>query len=781
MMLAFLFAAALQVTVQDPVQVEAVLSRDRIAIGEAATLTITVITRGLAPESIRNPVLPADLDIVGTSDFTETRIGVPGGRVRVLRREIVMLPRTTGAFRIPGAVVVVDGTSYRTPQLLLRVAGPVFSPGAADGEERSGTSLVVRLFPDTVFVGQQVVLQAEVTFAEQMRTRQSRPPAFEPPAPSGFWVQDLPDPVTISLRVRDGRTVESQTFRRAYFPLDAGEFAFPPAHLHYEVRRGFLSPPESRRVTSDSARLVVLPLPEEGQPRPFTGAVGRLAMSASVAPQRVAVGEAAILTLELAGRGNVRALAQPRLPELRGVEVFPPTQEAHVDVEGDVVGGSKSFRWILVPEVPGRLVVPPIEYSVFDPDLRQYVTMHTDSLRLEVAPVVAATEQDTALRPLRTVTGRPAAAWAETPLFAALQAVPLLLVGAGMLVRRRRARPPGPRQHERRIRGELAALRGRDDADVPAALERLLGDAVRTVAGLDGADPAAALRAAGRTVEADELTVLVADLRRLRYAPAGERGSLEPVFARVDAFIAGLAPARRRRSPAAGGAVAVALVWLTAGSGGHADEAAFQSGVAAFAAGDHVTAANRFHSYVRAAPDDANGWYNLGLASYQAGDRGRAVWAWLRGARTAPRDADLLHNLRLTADAAAIAAVLPVDRLARGERLLILAVAWWVLVLAVGARIRRPHAAASVLAGLAAVVMVAALTALVAVAVRQTLVTPLRDGAPLFAGPTVREQAVARLEAGQVARLLERREGWLLVRMGTGRDAWVERDNVAGL
>jgi tetratricopeptide (TPR) repeat protein len=781
-MLATLLMAVLAAAAQEPVQVEAALSSDHVSVGETTVLTVTVVSRGGAPQQLRLAPLPRELDVLGTSDFTETRIGVPGGRVHVLRREVVIAPRSRGMFRIPPATVMVQGTAYTSQPLLLTVSGAAVSIGPADDAAGApgSTALRVTLFPDTVFVGQQVLLHAEVTFAEHMRTRYSRPPTFDPPAPSGFWVQDLPDPVTVALRVREGRTVESQTFRRAYFPLSVGAFAFPPAHLHYEVRRGFLSPAESRRISSDSAHLVVLPLPPEGQPNGFAGAVGQLQLRASLVPERVAVGDASMLTVELRGRGNMRGLPQPALHVSEDLEVFPPTQEAQVEVESDIVGGVKRFRWVLVPEKPGALVIPPIEYSVFDPELRQYVILRSDTLRLHAAPAVAAETSDTSLRPLRDRRGREAAAWTRSPLFAALQVVPVLLVGAGVVVRRRRERPPAPRQHEQRLRAELAALRQRRDDGVSVDLERLLHEAVRCLTEATGGDPVASLRLQGRAAAADSLEALLADLHRLRYAPEVERGSVAPLFDRAARLIDALAPVRRWRARAAAGAAVIAAAVLLSWAGGHAQGDEFDRGVRTFLQGDYSAAANSFQAYVRANPADPHGWYNLGLAAHQAGDRGRAVWAWLRGLRLAPRDADLRHNLRLTAPAETSARVSPPDRLAAGERILIAAAAWWLLVLALGFGGRRRRLART-LAGFAAACLAAVVISLGVIETRPTLVTPLRDGAELFAGPSVREHPAGRLEPGHTARLLERRDDWLLVRFGAGREAWIERSAVAGL
>ncbi|HSJ05854.1 MAG TPA: BatD family protein [Longimicrobiales bacterium] len=784
---AILLSVALLAPQQDSVRVGASLSADRIAVGEATVLRITVETRGPAPAEIRVPPLPGGLEPAGTSDFSQTQISVPGGRSRATRREITIIARRPGVYRIGAASVVVEGRTYRTPALDLVVRdGPVSArPGSASRGQ--GTVLRLSATPDTVFVGQQVLLHADAVFAEDARTRQARPPVFDPPAPSGFWVQDVPEPVSVTLRVREGRTVETQTFRRVLFPLQPGEYAIPPARLHYEVRRGFLLAPETREVVSDSVRLTVLPLPPEDRPASFHGAVGRLSMRAWASPERIALGEETVLTVELEGLGHIKALPEPRLDAPPGVDVLAPAQESTVEFEQGLVGGSKRFRWVLVPRDPGIVVLPPMEYAVFDPDLRRYVVLTTDTLRIEATPLAAAPPPDTALRPVRPGPGRERAGWARTTGFAALQALPLIIVAAVISVRRGRARPPGPREHHRRIRAEFEAL-ARDPATGRrvAAMGRLLGGAVPLLLGAEHghspSEPVELLMAHGRAEDAETLRILLADIDRHRFAPARHAEEADLITARVRAFLDRLAP-RRRGLPWTRVGVVALLVGAAGAAAAHATRpaSAFDDALARYAARDYAGAAARFHDHARTNPRDPAAWYNLGSSAYRAGDPGRAVWAWLRAARLAPRDEDIRHNLRIANATGALRAVLPPDRLAPAERLVVMAAAWWVLVLAFLAR-RRRRLARSV--QVAAVVVLAGLgTAMASRWAGPLVVTPVHATAGLYAGPSVHDELMADFTVGSAARVLERRGDWFLVRLESGSagilDGWVPRAMVA--
>jgi hypothetical protein len=774
MIAALLCATLLCAGAQDPVRVTAGLSAGRINVGGTTTLQVTVETRGSAPDEIRLPALSRDLEILGTSDYTQTQITVPGGRTRVTRREIVIIARGSGIYRIPPVIVRVAGVTYRTDplDLIVRSSG---APGIVD-RARSSSTLEVQLSADTVYVGEQVLLRAEATFAEEMRTRQSRPATFDPPAPTGFWIQDLPDPISVTLRTREGRTVETQTYRRAYFPLAPGSYRFPPARLHYEVRRGFLYAPETRELVSDSVPIVVLPVPRAGRPDAYTGAVGTLSMQVSVAPERVRAGDPVVLTVDVAGVGNVKALPEPRLPELPDVELFPPNQDSEVEVSQDRVGGSKRFRWMLVPEEPGALVIPPIEYGVFDPELKAYIVLRSDTLRVDVDPAVVAAPTDTALRPLRTRSGTAPLQWVRTPAFAAVQAIPLLLLAAAVGVRRRRERPPGPRDHARELARRLDELRtAQPSSTLLSELERIARDAVVRVAGIHG-EAVTALRQHKRPAAATELEGLLRELHRLRFAPA-EPYDAGRLVERVRAFIGMLEP---RRAWHGRRALVIALSAMPpAAYAMQSDEGdVFATAVQHYERGEYDDAANAFHDYARAVPQDATGWYDLGLAAHRAGDPGRATWAWLRTIEIAPRDGDARHNLRAIDAGGALARVQPIDWLNMSERALLAVAGWWLLLLAlavmtVRARVRWTPA----LPG-AALMTIAACAAAVEMA-RPTIVTPLGQGTRLYAAPTTRDEALGDLRAGAVARLVEERSDWLRVRTDDGTEAWVERRDVA--
>jgi hypothetical protein len=88
------------------------------------------------------------------------------------------------------------------------------------------------------------------------------------------------------------------------FPLVAGRVGIPRATLKYStpVALQFFSQEERFALTSRADTLVVRPLPADGRPAEFIGAVGSgLRLERRVTPQSARAGEGVTVELELAG------------------------------------------------------------------------------------------------------------------------------------------------------------------------------------------------------------------------------------------------------------------------------------------------------------------------------------------------------------------------------------------------------------------------------------------------------------------------------------------------
>jgi hypothetical protein len=132
-------------------------------------------------------------------------------------------------------------------------------------------------------------------------------------------------------------------------------------------------------------RVAVSELP--AAPPGFAGAVGRLHYSVAVEPETIGFGESAVLTVKLAGTGNLPLVeAPPSWPECEGCESFPPEEDSRISVDRSGIHGSRTWRLTVVPRQWGELRLEPVQLAVFDPSGGAYRHQTLGPLILTVSP-----------------------------------------------------------------------------------------------------------------------------------------------------------------------------------------------------------------------------------------------------------------------------------------------------------------------------------------------------------------------------------------------------------
>jgi hypothetical protein len=137
-------------------------------------------------------------------------------------------------------------------------------------------------------------------------------------------------------------------------------------------------------LSADPLGLSVLPVPEAPDLPGYAGAVGRYRLEAGVTPRRLAVGETAVLVVRILGVGNIEMVPPPEIPPIYGAEMAPGGDFAAVEVRDGVVGGVRTFTWLVVPLEPGPVRIGPVVFSYFDPYVGDFGQVFSEELELEV-------------------------------------------------------------------------------------------------------------------------------------------------------------------------------------------------------------------------------------------------------------------------------------------------------------------------------------------------------------------------------------------------------------
>jgi hypothetical protein len=227
----------------------------------------------------------------------------------------------------------------------------------------------------TPYVGEQVVYTLRFYQGGQVFGQtEYRSPGF-----TGFWSSEQPEQAQYSLQAA-GRNYRVTELKTILFPSVVGEATIEPAGL--DIPGDFFSAGHSLR--TQAVPLRVEPLPEN-PPASFKGAVGRFEILAEADRLETTVNEPVTLKVTLSGQGNIETMADPLWPESDGWRAFDSEAEVQSQFIDGVISGSRVYEIVMVPTTPGQLTLPAIEYSYFDREKAEYVTIATEPLPITVA------------------------------------------------------------------------------------------------------------------------------------------------------------------------------------------------------------------------------------------------------------------------------------------------------------------------------------------------------------------------------------------------------------
>jgi hypothetical protein len=366
-----------------------------------------------AEQSHEAPTFPeidgATAELADTSQSTSSRFqitinGRQASQNRTTTRYLYrIVPKKEGALRLPAIGIVVDGETKHTQPVLFRVT------------KTDSTDLLfveLKTERDQVYVGEPVDLTLEVwllpysqpdyrmdandmwgtidrsasswgPFHDAVMQRQPRVTfrsdqrigadkrarsyiVFE--VPQRIWAERpgplLTDELSIVVKypLRIGRS-------RSAFGMLSG--------LRVEQAQTIVGAVADSPVT-------VLPIPAQGRPPYYRGAVGRHTITATAAPTEARVGDPITLTLIVRGPGQLETLQAPPLADL--AEFSQQFKVSDDPLPGVVANGQKRFTQSVRALSADVTEVPRIPFAYFDPQAREFVTVYTNPIPLKIEP-----------------------------------------------------------------------------------------------------------------------------------------------------------------------------------------------------------------------------------------------------------------------------------------------------------------------------------------------------------------------------------------------------------
>jgi hypothetical protein len=407
-----LLLAAPAVRAEEP-RFRAAASASRIGQEDTVLLEITLEGDATSAEVAERPSSP-DFRLVQGPNVSSQFQFFNGQASSKKIVSFVFFPLRTGQLSLPAVKFRLDGKIYTTQPVPVEVvAGSVgrqpaptpdpfqdpfdrFGRARRDDEPPPdpGQDIFARMEASTtrVFPGQPVALNLVLYTRIQVT-------GFDVDKEGkieGFWVENVDQPgqkrPEAERRTVDGREYYAQPLRRwVLFPMRAGAYPIEPWILKFMVvvsSRSFFG--FDRRTVvmrrTEPLTIQVDDFPAAGRPADFTGLCGRFDLTASLDKPTVAAGEGATFRVTVRGEGNLRSVQELRLPPISGAKVYTPKTQDDVRLEGGTLRGSRTWEYVLIPLQEGRLEMPILRLSYFDPAARQYRTLATPRLTLAATP-----------------------------------------------------------------------------------------------------------------------------------------------------------------------------------------------------------------------------------------------------------------------------------------------------------------------------------------------------------------------------------------------------------
>ena len=328
----------------------------------------------------------------------------------------VLLPRESGTFTIGSAAIKVDGKRYATnpTQIEVKEGGGESMAKPSNGQNNDRQSLEsqaegqiskedlllrLNLSRTSVYTGEPVLaslkLYNRVNLADYSVQKM---PSF-----NGFWTQQLESDNTPHRETYNGKVYEVYTLiEYLLYPQQSGTLTIDPVELTaivqvivqnnsnnfdpffgggreiYNVRRALSTP----KITVNVRELPA------GVPASFTGAVGRFTMETAPSATALAANSAATYTVKISGAGNLAFIQAPKLNLPSSFEQYQVKTTEQLRSTGSGTTGSRTFEYPFIARAEGEYTIQPAEFSYFDPERREYVTLAAAPCTLEIAPDV---------------------------------------------------------------------------------------------------------------------------------------------------------------------------------------------------------------------------------------------------------------------------------------------------------------------------------------------------------------------------------------------------------
>ncbi len=338
-----------------------------------------------------------DFDIVSGPNQSNSVQYVNGNMSQQIVISYGLVAKKEGKFTIGAASIVSGGQKLETaPVTIEATKGPAPQNGGNNdpqfNSKISGGDLFIRtgVSKNKCYIGEQITITQKVYCRLQIIGFQK----FSQPTYDGFYsqAQESVSKGQLTMENVDGVNYYTyELFRTVAIANKSGKINLSTVEGDIVVRKQSSAKPknifeqffgapayEDIPVTARSKPMTVevMPLPEEGKPEGFNGAVGNFQSKLVATRNELKANDAFNLKMTITGKGNLKLINAPALTLPDGFETYEPKVSEN--------GNSKTFDYLVIPRNEGEYVLKGLDFSFFNLDTKKYVTLPSDEIRIKV-------------------------------------------------------------------------------------------------------------------------------------------------------------------------------------------------------------------------------------------------------------------------------------------------------------------------------------------------------------------------------------------------------------
>jgi hypothetical protein len=374
------------------VKFEAKVSKQKLGVNERLRVDFEMNQDG----DNFNPPDFSNFTVVGGPNQSVSNSWINGVRSFKKTYSYFLAPKSRGRFTIAQATINIDGETYKTVPITIEVTAAVEipkDPNNPDYIASENVHLVAEISKTNPYLNEAITVVYKLYVSPSIAVDNWN--EIDSPRYNDFWSQNIG---TQGQKVQNG-TFKGEDYRflvlrkTVLYPQKTGKLNIEPLSLDIALRvptnrrdifGSLLMTRTNKVVSAGNSTITVKPLPEEGKPLDFSGAVGDFSFEVSPSKTSLEASESLQLKVAVKGNGNLKLFKLPKVSLPSSLEVYEPEHKENVNTTLSGMQGSISDSYTIVPQYKGKYPIPSISFSYFDLKTESYERITSGEIVLDV-------------------------------------------------------------------------------------------------------------------------------------------------------------------------------------------------------------------------------------------------------------------------------------------------------------------------------------------------------------------------------------------------------------